>query len=231
MNQKKILIVDDDADIALIIKDNMELDGYLVEVSSNGKRALAILDGDRFDLVMLDLSLPDVDGIQVCRKIREKSDVPIIMLTARDRITDKVLGFECGADDYVVKPFDYLELAARVKACLRRTSRSNSCNHLIQAGNLKIDVMGNKVWKSGMAVNLTKTEFAILVLLASNPGTVFERSAIRERVWSSSDLYADSRAIDVHVQHLRSKLEDKASNPKYIRTVQGVGYIFGVDRE
>ncbi len=231
MNQKKILIVDDDPDIALVIKDHMELDGYRVEVSSNGKKALATLKADRFDLVMLDLSLPDVYGIQVCMKIREKSDVPIIMLTARDRITDKVLGFECGADDYIVKPFDYLELAARVKACLRRTSRSNSCGNVIQTGNLKIDITGNKVWKAGVVVNLTKTEFAILVLLASNPGTVFDRSAIRERVWPSSDLYADSRAIDVHVQHLRSKLEDKASSPKYIRTVQGVGYIFGLDKD
>ena len=229
MNHKKILIVDDDPDIALIIKDNMELDGYQVEVSSNGKKALATLNDQRFDLVMLDLSLPDIDGIQVCRRIREKSDVPIIMLTARDRITDKVLGFECGADDYVVKPFDYLELAARVKACLRRTNRSNSCSNLIQAGNLKIDVTGNKVCKAGVVVNLTKTEFAILVLLASNPGMVFDRTTIRERVWSSSDLYSDSRAIDVHIQHLRSKIEDKPSSPKYIRTVQGVGYIFGVD--
>lgn len=231
MNQKKILIVDDDPDIALIIKDNMELDGYQVEVSPNGKKALATLNAETFDLIMLDLSLPDIDGIQVCRRIREKSDVPIIMLTARDRITDKVLGFECGADDYVVKPFDYLELAARVKACLRRTVRSSSCNNLIEVGNIKIDVSGNRVCKAGIVVNLTKTEFAILVQLASNPGMVFDRTTIRERVWSSSDLYADSRAIDVHIQHLRSKLEDKPSSPKYIRTVQGVGYIFGVDED
>lgn len=231
MNHKKILIVDDDPDIALIIKDNMELDGYQVEVSPNGKKALATLSAERFDLVMLDLSLPDIDGIQVSRRIREKSDVPIIMLTARDRITDKVLGFECGADDYVVKPFDYLELAARVKACLRRTVRSSSCNNLIEVGNIKIDVSGNRVCKAGVVVNLTKTEFAILVQLASNPGMVFDRTTIRERVWSSSDLYSDSRAIDVHIQHLRSKLEDKPSSPKYIRTVQGVGYIFGVDED
>lgn len=231
MNHKKVLIVDDDPDIALIIKDNMELDGYQVEVSPNGKKALATLNAERFDLVMLDLSLPDIDGIQVCRRIREKSDVPIIMLTARDRITDKVLGFECGADDYVVKPFDYLELAARVKACLRRTVRSSSCNNLIEVGNIKIDISGNRVCKAGVVVNLTKTEFAILVQLASNPGMVFDRTTIRERVWSSSDLYSDSRAIDVHIQHLRSKLEDKPSSPKYIRTVQGVGYIFGVDED
>lgn len=226
MNEKKILIVDDDDDIALIIKDNMELDGYRVKVCNSGKQALEVYKTDKFDLVMLDLSLPDIDGLQVCRKIREKSEVPIIMLTARDRVPEKVLGFECGADDYVVKPFDYLELAARVKACLRRSVRSSQSCHTIQTGNLKIDVSGNKVWKKDILVNLTKTEFSILVLLSGNPGTVFDRSTIRERIWSSSELYADSRTIDVHVQHLRSKLEDKPSTPKYIQTVQGVGYIF-----
>ncbi len=229
MNQKRILIVDDDPDISLIIKDNMELDGYRVDVCENGKQALTIFNSDKFDLVMLDLSLPDVDGLQICRKIREKSDVPIIMLTARDRVPDKVLGFECGADDYVVKPFDYLELAARVKACLRRSARYSSLCNIIKIGNLKINLGANKVWKDETPVNLTRTEFAILALLAGNPGIVFDRGAIRERIWSSSELYSDSRTIDVHVQHLRSKLEDKASNPRYIHTVQGVGYIFNVN--
>lgn len=231
MNHVKILIVDDDPDIALIVKDNLELDGYLVEVASNGKQALALVSSKRFDLVMLDLSLPDVDGLQVCRVIREKSDVPIIMLTARDRVPDKVLGFECGADDYVVKPFDYLELAARVKACLRRSNRSKSSFQVIDVGNLRIDIAGKRVWKDDIPVNLTKREFAILVLLATNPGAVLDRVLIRQKVWSDGDLYADSRTIDVHVQHLRSKLEDKPSNPKYIQTVQGVGYIFRVDGE
>ena len=231
MNHVKILIVDDDPDIALIVKDNLELDGYLVEVASNGKQALALVSSKRFDLVMLDLSLPDVDGLQVCRVIREKSDVPIIMLTARDRVPDKVLGFECGADDYVVKPFDYLELAARVKACLRRSNRSTSSFQVIDVGNLRIDIAGKRVWKDDLPVNLTKREFAILVLLATNPGAVLDRGLIRQKVWSDGELYADSRTIDVHVQHLRSKLEDKPSNPKYIQTVQGVGYIFRVDGE
>jgi DNA-binding response OmpR family regulator len=231
MNQSRLLIVDDDPDIALILKDNLELDGYGVEVAANGKEALAKFNLHKFDLIMLDLSLPDVDGLQVCRIVREKSDIPIIMLTARDRVPDKVLGFECGADDYVVKPFDYLELAARGKACLRRTARSSVSSQIIETGDLKIDVSGNKVWKGDNLINLTKREFAILVLLATNPGTVLERGLIREKVWSGGELYEDSRTIDVHVQHLRSKLEDKASNPKYIQTVQGVGYIFCANEE
>ncbi|MDD3471734.1 MAG: response regulator transcription factor [Syntrophaceae bacterium] len=232
MSHTKILIVDDDPDIALILKDNLELDGYEVQVAENAKQALSLFNSQKFDLMMLDLALPDIDGIQVCRRIREKSDVPIIMLTARDRVPDKVLGFECGADDYVVKPFDYLELEARIKACLRRTSRTTipSCQ-VIEIGKLKIDVSGNRVWKDNIPINLTKREFAILVLLAGNPGIVFERSVIREKVWPGGDLYSDSRTIDVHVQHLRSKLEDKASNPKYIQTVQGVGYIFYVEQD
>lgn len=231
MNQARILIVDDDADIALIIKDNLELDGYSVDVAKDGKQALTLFSLSKFDLIILDLSLPDVDGLQVCRIIREKSSVPIIILTARDRLPDKVLGFECGADDYVVKPFDYLELAARVKACMRRAAKGKVTSQVIEIGNLKIDQAGNKVWKDNVLVNLTKREFSLLVLLAGNPGIVFERSRIREKVWSTGELYADSRTIDVHVQHLRSKLEDKPSNPKYIQTVQGIGYIFRVDED
>lgn len=231
MIQSRILLVDDDADIALIIKDNLELDGYSVSVASNGKTALNLFASDNFDLIILDLSLPDMDGLQICRVIREKSAIPVIMLTARDRVPDKVLGFECGADDYVVKPFDYLELAARIKACLRRRGSDSPACRVIQVGEIKIDTAKNMVWKNDDPVNLTKREFLLLSFMARNSGTVLDRRLIREKIWPKAELYNDSRSIDVHIQHLRSKLEDKPSNPRYIRTVQGVGYIFCGDEE
>ncbi len=231
MTQSRILLVDDDADIALIIKDNLELDGYFVSVASNGKTALSFFGSDNFDLIILDLSLPDMDGLQICRVIREKSAIPVIMLTARDRVPDKVLGFECGADDYVVKPFDYLELAARIKACLRRRVPDTPACQVIQVGEIKIDTAKNMVWKNDDPINLTKREFLLLSFMARNSGKVLDRRLIREKIWPKAELYNDSRSIDVHIQHLRSKLEEKPANPKYIRTVQGVGYIFCGDEE
>ena len=172
MIQKQILIVDDDPDIQVILKDNLELDGYVVKVASSGRQVLSMLDAFQdVGLVILDLSLPDIDGTQLCVTIRERSDVPIIMLTARDSIADKVLGFERGADDYLVKPFDYLELSARIKACLRRRSPvKTQMEGIIQLGDLKIDLEKKMVSKGGTRINLTLREFGLLLFFLRNAG-------------------------------------------------------------
>ncbi len=228
MEDSRILLVDDDVDILRILEDNLKLDGYQVTAVSTGRAALRAFRETEPDLVILDLTLPDIDGIQICLSIREVSNVPIIMVTARDRIPDKVLGLETGADDYMVKPFDYLELAARVKACLRRRRPVVAYSELLKLGEIEIDVGRNSVRKGGIEIKLTQRQFTLLVLLARNSGRVLNRQAIRRVLWPDGDLYRDSRAIDVHIQHLRSKLEDNPAEPRYIKTIQGVGYILSV---
>jgi DNA-binding response OmpR family regulator len=231
MESGRILLVDDDPDILRILKDNLELDNYQVTTASTGKEALHCFDKYSIALIVLDLSLPDVDGIQVCRLIREKSSVPIVMLTARDRVPDKVLGLESGADDYMAKPFDYLELVARIRACLRRNPSIPQSAEALQVGELEIDVSKNAVYKKGQKVVLTQREFNLLVLLARNADRVMDRAAIRRTLWPDGELYRESRAIDVHIQHLRSKLEDNPADPRYIMTVQGVGYMLAMPEE
>jgi DNA-binding response OmpR family regulator len=231
MEGSRILLVDDDVDILRILEDNLKLDGYEVTAVSSGRAALNSFAQSEPELVVLDLTLPDIDGIQVCLSIREKSDVPIIMLTARDRVPDKVLGLETGADDYMVKPFDYLELAARVKACLRRRRSLIADAEMLTLGDLEIDMSQNMVRKHGERIRLTQRQFTLLVLLARNSGRVLNRQAIRRALWPDGVLYRDSRAIDVHIQHLRSKLEDNPSEPQYIKTIQGVGYILSVPED
>lgn len=225
MESGHILLVDDDPDILRILKDNLELDQFRVMTARTGKEALRCFDKFSVTLIVLDLSLPDIDGIQVCRFIREKSPVPIIMLTARDRVPDKVLGLESGADDYLTKPFDYLELAARIRACLRRQGGVQQMPEVLKIGDLLIDTAKNSVSIQGCKVCLTQREFNLLVLLARNSDRVMDRTTIRRTLWPNGDLYRDSRAIDVHIQHLRSKLEDDPSDPRYITTVSGVGYM------
>lgn len=231
MQSFHILVVDDDPDILRILQDNLELDGYRVSTASTGKEALQAFEAGTASLIVLDLFLPDIDGIQVCRSIREKSSIPIIMLTARDRITDKVLGLETGADDYMVKPFDYLELAARIKACLRRSGPAPREERILRFRDLIIDPAKGSVLKRGEKVKVTQREFRLLVLLAGNIGKTMNRGTIRSALWPEGELYKDSRAIDVHIQHLRSKLEDNPADPQYIKTVQGVGYSFSLPDE
>ena len=228
MNAERILVVDDDQDILKILTDNLELDGHEVATASTGKEALALLEAFKPSLVVLDLGLPDIDGIQVCRALRQKSAVPIIILTARDRVADKVLGLESGADDYLVKPFDYLELAARIRACLRRGSPHFESAETIKAGEFRIDINRYEVWKGDHKIDLTRREFNLLLLLVSNAGKALSRAHIRQTLWQGGDLYKDSRAIDVHVQHLRAKLGDSSHEPGYIITVPGIGYMFAV---
>lgn len=230
MNNLWILVVDDDPDICTILRDHLEMDGYKVITVSTGRQALELVRDKPPALMILDLSLPDTDGLQVCRSVRMNSRLPIIMLTARDGVSDKVLGLECGADDYVVKPFDYLELAARVRACLRRIGQSEHETSIIQTGQLEIDIQRKKVSKSGKEVELTRREFELLVFLVKNANRALSRREIRREVWPEGGIYQDSRAIDVHIQHLRQKIEEDPSQPKLIATVAGIGYMYNSDK-
>ncbi len=224
----RILVVDDDPDILRIVTDNLVLDGYRVQTASTGRQALNCLEAEVVSLVVLDLALPDMDGLQVCRAIRAQSELPIIMLTARDRVPDKVLGLESGADDYLVKPFDYLELAARIKVCLRRKRQVPAVPDLLALAGIRIDINMKRVWKGREKINLTHREFDLLLLLVRNANRAMSRLEIRNELWPEGELYRDSRAIDVHVQHLRSKLEDDPAEPRLIKTVPGVGYTFAI---
>ena len=224
MGKHNILVVDDDLDILTIIKDNLELDGYGVFTATLGKDALSILEKEFINLVILDLMLPDIDGIQICRATRAKSHIPIIMLTAKDTVSDKVLGLESGADDYIVKPFDYLELAARVKAQLRRSKSYLAVDDVFQVGNLQLKPARRELEIDGTQIPLTKKEFDILSLLFKHAGKVLDRDTIKMEIWPGQKLYKWSRTLDVHIQRLRAKLEKNPEQPQYIFTIPGVGY-------
>ncbi|MFC1835566.1 response regulator [Thermodesulfobacteriota bacterium] len=226
MGSKLILVVDDDPDILTLLKDNLELDGYRVATAANGRKALNLFHELSVALIILDLALPDIDGIGICRTIRESSDVPIIMLTARDRVPDRVLGLQMGADDYLVKPFAYPELAARIKARLRRRNTGAAVPAPVDCGDLSIDPATRTVSRNGERIELTPTEFGLLLFLAQNRGKAVARRTILDTLWPSGEVHRGSRTVDVHIQHLRSKLEHDPTNPVCIMTVQGVGYLF-----
>ncbi len=226
---KRILVVDDDKDIVQTLKGNLELDGYTVLTALDGRSGLEIAKTHRPDLIILDLNLPDIDGIKTCQIIRREFDFPIIMLTARDRVSDKVLGLECGADDYIVKPFNFLELSARIKSIFKRMERSLVNDHY-EFRDLSINFISRTLKVRGEPVKLTKTEFELLALFVSYPGEVLSRDFIQQQVWRDSQLYQTSRAVDVHVQRLRKKIEREAESPEYIVTVTGVGYKFQAEK-
>jgi len=221
----RILVVDDDKDIVKTIKGNLELDGYEVLTASDGHSCLQIAREQRPDLIILDLNLPDIDGIKACQIMRREYDFPIIMLTARDGVSDKVLGLECGADDYIVKPFNSLELSARIKSILKRVERS-LVNDEQEFKDLSINFKSKTITLRNETVKLTKTEFELLSLFVSYPGEVLSREFIQQQIWRDSQLYQTSRAVDVHVQRLRKKIETEVDRPEYIVTVAGVGYKF-----
>ena len=221
----RILVVDDDKDIVQTIKGNLELDGYEVLAAFDGRTGLHIAKTTRPDLIILDLTLPDIDGIKTCQIIRREFDFPIIMLTARDGVADKVLGLECGADDYIVKPFNFLELSARIKSILKRVERS-LVNDQYEFKDLSINFKSKTITARNETVKLTKTEFELLSLFISYPGEVLSREFIQQQIWRDSQLYQTSRAVDVHVQRLRKKIEAEVDKPEYIVTVAGVGYKF-----
>ena len=222
--KKQLLVVDDDADILKVLKANLELYGFLAETAESWGKAKEVLAVQIPDLIILDLTLPDGDGVEICRLLKEEyPGIPVIMLTARDSVSDKVMGFESGADDYIVKPFETLELIARVKACLRR---SMPVERKIAIDGLEIDFDAHTVKINGREVELTPKEFGLLQLFVLNRGKVISRESIRKKIWGNSKLYSWSRAIDVHLQHLRQKIETKPSEPEYIVTVAGTGYKF-----
>jgi len=222
-----ILLVDDEESIQKLLTYPLERDGFRVVQAWDGEEALARFNEEDVDLVVLDVMLPKLDGIEVCKQLRAKSTVPIIMLTARDDELDKVLGLELGADDYITKPFSIREFRSRVRALLRRAAigRPGPDDDLIEAGPLTLDVARRHVEVRGKPVQLTYVEFELLRTLAAAPGRVFSRRMLLESLWGDAD-YRDPRTIDVHVRHLREKLEQEPREPEFIFTVRGVGYRF-----
>jgi two-component system, OmpR family, response regulator len=227
-NSATILLVDDEESVQKLLTYPLERDGYRVLQARDGVEALERFEREPVDLVVLDLMLPKVDGLEVCKRLRAESAVPIIMLTARDDELDKVLGLELGADDYITKPFSIREFRSRVRALLRRAAAPRLPGReaeTIEAGGLRIDSSRRAVEVDGQAVQLTYVEFELLRTLASNPGHVFTRTRLLESLWGDS-AYREPRTIDVHVRHLREKLERRPEQPEFIHTVRGVGYRF-----
>jgi DNA-binding response OmpR family regulator len=224
----RILLVDDEQAVQTLLTYPLRRDGYEVIAATDGQEALRRFSEQRFDLVVLDLMLPKLDGIEVCRRMRSRSQVPIIMLTAKGDEIDKVVGLEMGADDYITKPFSMREFRSRVKAALRRSRMPGSQQAVaepIHSGDLHIDFERRAVTVRGEPVRLTYVEFEILAALARAPGRVLSRETLLEHVWGDSD-YRDQRTVDVHIRHLREKIERESRSPEYLLTVRGVGYRF-----
>ena len=224
----RILLVDDEQPVQRLLSYPLEKEGYEVVSALDGQEALANFEQGQFDLVILDIMLPKVDGLEVCRRMRAKSAVPIIMLTAKAEEIDKVLGLELGADDYITKPFSIREFRSRVRAALRRadmTPDHDISEEPLVRGELRIDFGKRSTELAGEPVDLTYVEFEILSVLARHPGHVYTRDMLLDRVWGDS-AFRDQRTIDVHIRHLREKLERDAKNPEYLLTVRGVGYRF-----
>jgi DNA-binding response OmpR family regulator len=222
----RILAVDDDRDILKVLKANLELQSYEVDTADTWEKAKQVISETQPDLVLLDIMLPDGDGVEICREMKKDlPQVPIIMLTAKDKVSDKVLGLESGADDYVVKPFETLELLARIKACLRRAGPP-AMNEKVTIKNINVDFKKRLVTVSGKEVDLTPKEYELLCFFINHRGEALNRDTIRKNIWKDSNIYSWSRVIDVHIQHLRQKIEKDPSNPKFIITVPGAGYRF-----
>ena len=226
----RILLVDDEQAIQTLLAYPLRRDGYEVVPAHDGREALDRFAEGRFDLVVLDVMLPRLDGIEVCRRLRSRSQVPIIMLTARDDEVDKVLGLEMGADDYITKPFSVREFRSRVRAALRRAEMGGlqAPGEPISVAGLEIDLERRTVTVRQDRVELTYVEFEVLAALAREPGKVFGREMLLEHVWGDS-AYRDPRTVDVHIRHLREKLESDPSSPEFLLTVRGVGYRFRDD--
>jgi len=225
MAQFSVLIVDDDVKLAALVDTYFKKEGFITHIAYDGNNALKLVQEIKPDIIVLDLMLPGLDGWEVCKKIRKTSDVPIIMLTARDEETDRLIGLEIGADDYVTKPFSPREVVARAKVILRRTQRTEPKPDVIKIGNLAINTASHEVKKREDPVELTPTEFKILELLAANIGRVLSRLQIVEKIQDYAFEGYD-RTIDAHIKNLRRKIEDNPKEPRFIQTVYGVGYKF-----
>ena len=227
ITNKKVLIVDDEEHIRELIKFNLKKEGYDIEVAVNGTEALNIIREIKFDLILLDLMLPEIDGLEVCKEIRrneETSDIPVMMITAKGEEFDKVLGLELGADDYITKPFSIRELMARVKALLRRSNVKKEEN-IIKFGDVVVNFKTREVTKGTQNVELTLKEFELLKLLIKNKGNILTRELLLDKIWGY-EYIGETRTVDVHIRHLRKKIESDDKNPQYIQTIRGVGYKF-----
>ncbi len=224
---EKILVVDDEPILLKGLKFSLEQEGYEVETAVDGKEAYDKILANTYDAVILDLMLPGMDGLEVCKKVREKLMVPILMLTAKDDDSSKVLGLEYGADDYITKPFNMLELKARIKAILRRVqiTDQNMTSNILNIGDFNINTLGRKVTINSQQVNLTAKEFDLLLLLIMNEEKVYSREELLETIWGY-EYFGDVRTVDVHIRRLREKIETNSSQPDYILTKWGVGYYF-----
>ena len=225
---KRVLVVDDEKLIVKGIRFSLEQDGMEVDCAFDGAEALEYAKKKEYDIVLLDVMLPEIDGFQVCQQIREFSNRPIVMLTAKSDDMDKILGLEYGADDYIAKPFNILEVKARIKAIMRRSSKSETKkekDRYLNYGDLKLDTEGRRLYIREKEVNLTAKEFDLLELLVLNPNKVYKRDELLELVWGK-EYPGDARTVDVHVRRLREKIEPNPSEPIYVHTKWGVGYYF-----
>ena len=225
---KKVLVVDDEKLIVKGIRFSLEQDGMEVTCAYDGEEALRLAQENKFDMILLDIMLPKMDGFEVCQAIREFSTMPIVMLTAKGDDMDKILGLEYGADDYITKPFNILEVKARIKAIMRRTAASEpkeENSKVIESGDLKLDCESRRLFVQGREINLTAKEFDLLELLVMNPNKVYSRENLLNLVWGY-EYPGDVRTVDVHVRRLREKIEPNPSEPKYVHTKWGVGYFY-----
>jgi two-component system response regulator RegX3 len=225
---RTILVVDDETTLRETLVDALETEGFRVVSAADGREALSVFRAERPDLVLLDLMLPELSGIEVCRIIRAESGVPIVMLTAKDSEIDKVVGLELGADDYVTKPFSVRELSARIRALFRRAEQAVTAENppaVVDLGRVQVDIAGHRLLRDGDALPVKPKAFELLVFLLRHPGQVFTRDQLLERVWGY-DYAGETRTVDVHVHWLRSQIEEEPSAPRFIHTVRGVGYGF-----
>ncbi len=219
----KILLVEDDQTLLQMLAFNLTREGYAVITASDGVAALNLAREQRPDLVLLDIMLPELDGLSVCRTLRRETSIPIVLLTARGGEVDRIVGLDSGADDYIAKPFSLGELYARLRAVLRRGSREPATR--LESGDLAIDLVGHRAWRCGADLNLTPREFDLLAELIRHKDAVLTRDLLLQRVWGY-DYAGDTRTVDVHIRGLREKIEDEPANPRRIETVRGIGYRF-----
>ena len=223
---KKVLVVDDEKLIVKGIRFSLEQDGMEVDCAYDGEEALAMIQNKEYDIILLDVMLPKKDGFEVCQQVREFSSVPIVMLTAKGEDMDKILGLEYGADDYITKPFNILEVKARIKAIMRRTApKQKEAVKVIEDGDLRLYCDDRRAFVAGREMNLTAKEFDVLELLVLNPNKVYSRESLLKLIWGN-DYPGDVRTVDVHIRRLREKIEDNPSNPRYVHTKWGVGYYY-----
>lgn len=223
---KKVLVVDDEKLIVKGIRFSLEQDGMEVDCAYDGEEALQKIKDNEYDIVLLDIMLPRLNGFEVCQQVREFSTVPVVMLTAKGEDMDKILGLEYGADDYITKPFNILEVKARIKAIMRRTMPKNKeAGKFLESGDMRLDCEGRRVYVEEREINLTAKEFEVLELLIKNPNKVYSRESLLKIIWGA-DYPGDVRTVDVHIRRLREKVEANPSEPKYVHTKWGVGYYF-----